>query len=176
MEETVDSRRKPIRKALINIGVILLGMAVIYFGFTAFLGTNTPFFVVSSGSMVPNLEVGDIIVVSGNSKFDNLQVGDIIVFEEPGYGSKVIVHRVHEIYDNGIRRIVTKGDHNISTDDWSVSSEDYIGKVVFSIPKVGYLTTALVPPMNYIVIVVVIATIFMLELRSNRSQEEEYSD
>lgn len=172
-EEPTQPQRKPVVKALMNIGVIVLGMAVIYFGFTAVLGTTSPFFVVSSSSMVPNLEIGDIIVVSGNTDFEDLKVDDIIVFDEPGYGSKVIVHRVIEIYDDVIRRIVTKGDHNLAPDDWRVTSGDYIGKVVFSIPKVGYLTTALVPPMNYIVIVIVIATIFMLELRSNRPDGEE---
>ncbi len=172
-EDSTQPKRKPVVKALMNIGVIVLGMAIIYFGFTAALGTTSPFFVVSSGSMVPNLEVGDIIVVSGNTDFGNLIKDDIIVFDEPGYGSKVIVHRVVGIQDDSIRRIVTKGDHNFVNDDWRVTSEDYIGKVVFAIPKVGYLTTALVPPMNYIVIVIVIATIFMLELRSHQSQDEE---
>ena len=172
-EESTRTQRKPLARAVMNIGAIMLGMAVIYFGFIAFLGTGTPFFVVSSGSMVPTLEVGDIIVVSGNTDFGNLIKDDIIVFDEPGRGSKVIVHRIHEIFDDSIRSAVTKGDHNVAPDSWRVTSEDYLGKVIFSIPKVGYLTTALVPPMNYIVIVIVIATIFMLELRSNKDDEEK---
>ena len=172
-EKPIQTHRKPLLKALMNVGVIVLGMATIYFGFIVVLGSTTPFFVVSSGSMVPNLEIGDIIVVSGNTGFEDLKVGDIVVFEQPSQGSKVIVHRVYEIYDSSTRSIVTKGDNNRTPDNWRVTAEDYIGQVVWSIPKIGYLTTALVPPMNYFVIVIVIATIFVLEIRSNRTEDDE---
>lgn len=172
-KESTQPQRKPAVKALFNIGIILLSMIGIWFGFTIFLGTTTPFFVVSSGSMVPSLEIGDIIVVDGSTDFEDIKVNDIIVFDEPGYSSKVIVHRVVGIHDDSIRRLVTQGDHNRAPDDWRVTSEEYIGKVIFSIPRVGVLTTALTPPMNYIVIVIVIAAVFMLEIRSQRTDGEE---
>jgi len=173
MEEESKSKRKPVIKALINICIIILGMVVIYFGFTFALGTNTPFYVVSSGSMVPSLVIGDIIIVNGGVDFDEINAGDIIVFNEPKYGSKVIVHRVKEIHEASTRRIITKGDHNPAPDDWFVTSEDFLGGVIFTIPRVGYLATAIAPPMNYLLIVGVIATIFILEIRSNRSEPEE---
>ena len=173
MEEESKPRQKPVVKALINIGVIILGMVVIYFGFTFALGTNTPFYVVSSGSMVPSLTIGDIIIVNGGIDFDEINAGDIIVFNEPKYGSKVIVHRVKEIHEASTRRIITKGDHNFAPDDWFVTSEDFLGGVIFTIPRVGYLTTALAPPMNYLLIMMVVAIIFILEIRSVRSEPEE---
>ncbi len=176
IQAETKGRRNPFLSALISIGIVLLGMGVIWVGFTAVLSTTTPFFVVSSGSMIPNLEIGDIIVVTGNPEFKDLKVGDIIVFDEPGRGSKVIVHRVYSIYDDAIRRVVTKGDHNSSPDDWRVTSNEYIGKVVFAIPKVGYLTTTLVPPMNYIVIVIVIAAVFILEIRAQRTDKKPSED
>jgi len=173
MEEESKPRRKPVVKALINIGVIILGMAVIYFGFTFALGTNTPFYVVSSGSMVPSLTIGDIIIVNGGIDFDEINAGDIIVFNEPKYGSKVIVHRVKEIHEASTRQIITKGDHNFAPDDWVVTSEDFLGGVIFTIPRVGYLTTALAPPMNYLLIMMVVITIFILEIRGARPESEE---
>jgi len=173
MQEDSKPKRKPIINAMMNIGVIILGMVVIYFGFTFFLGTSTPFYVVSSGSMVPTLAIGDIIIVNGGIDFDELNIGDIIVFDEPKSRSKVIVHRVKEIHEASTRRIVTKGDHNFASDDWLVTSEDFLGEVIFTIPRIGYLTTILAPPMNYILIVMVVITIFVLEIRSNRPGPEE---
>ena len=175
-EDSTKPKRKPIIKALINIGIIILGMAAIYFGFTFSLGTSTPFYVVSSGSMIPALTIGDIIIVNGDIDFDELNIGDIIVFDEPKSGSKVIVHRVKEIHEASTRQIVTKGDNNLASDDWLVTSEDFLGGVIFAIPRIGYLTTALAPPMNYLLIVVVVATIFLLEIRGNRPEPEELEE
>lgn len=173
MEESTKRKRKPAVTALINIGVILLGMAAIYFGFTFALSTDTPFYVVSSGSMVPTLEIGDIIVVNGGIEFNDVNVDDIIVFDEPTNGLKVIVHRVKEIHDISGRSIVTKGDHNLASDNWYVTSEEFLGSVIFTIPRVGYLTTALVPPMNYILIITVISIVFVLEIRNNQNRPEK---
>lgn len=172
MEELTKPKRKPAITALINIGIIILGMAAIYFGFTFALSTDTPFYVVSSGSMIPALEIGDIIVVNGGIEFNDVNVDDIIVFDEPRNGLKVIVHRVIEIHDISGRSIVTKGDHNLASDNWDVSSEEFLGSVIFTIPRVGYLTTALVPPMNYILIIVVISIVFVLEIRNNQNRPE----
>lgn len=176
-EGTNEPQRNSIFKAVKSIVIIIVGMAAIYIGFTLALGTGSPFFVVSSGSMVPTLEVGDIIIVNGNAGFDDLTEKEIIVFHEPSFGSKVIVHRIERINDGGSREIITKGDHNAVVDKWRVTADDYIGKVILSIPKVGYLTTFLAPPLNYIVIVLVIAIIFVLEINtkkpSNENKEEE---
>jgi signal peptidase len=162
LDKEIKPKRKPIVVALINIGIVLGAMVGIWFGFTVVFGTATPFFVVSSNSMYPVLQVGDIIVVTGNAPFSNLKVGDTIVFNEPGIGDKVIVHRVNRIVDN-----------NYAPDDWRVTSSDYIGSVVFTVPKIGLLTTALTPPANYIFIIIVIAVVFILEIRSQRSEGEE---
>ena len=171
-EEPKKEQRSPLTRALVSIGAVLLGMIVIWIALTVAFGTTTPFFVVSSGSMIPRLEVGDIIIVDGRIDFNILNRGDIIVFQEPLYGNKVIVHRVYTIFDDITRRIATKGDHNSGPDDWRVTSKDYIGTVVFTIPKVGLITTALAPPLNYIVIAIVIATVFMLELRTKKNEQE----
>jgi signal peptidase len=171
-EETNKVSRSPLTRALVSIGAVLLGMIAIWIALTIAFGTTTPFFVVSSGSMIPRLEVGDIIIVDGRVDFNSLNRGDIIVFQEPLYGNKVIVHRVYTIYDDVTRRIATKGDHNSGPDDWRVTSKDYIGTVVFTIPKVGLITTALAPPLNYIVIAIVIAAVFMLELRTKKNEQD----
>ncbi len=172
VKENEKKQRKPVVRALINISIVLVAMGGIWLGFTLVFGTTTPFFVVSSGSMEPVLWVGDIIVVDGHINFQDLHTGDIIVFNEPGVG-KVIVHRVFTIMDDPYRRIETKGDNNYAPDDWRVTSKDYIGRVLFIIPKVGLLTTILTPPTNYILIVLIIAAVFILELRSQKPEKDQ---
>ena len=67
-------------KGLLAFILIISGL---WIGITTILETDSPVFVVSSGSMIPVLEVGDIIVVSGKNYFNNLIIGDIIVFTLP---------------------------------------------------------------------------------------------
>ena len=71
-------------KSLIkDVIIIVVAIAVIWIGLQAVFGTSNPFYVVSSGSMIPALEVYDVIVVEGNTPFEDVEKGDIIVFYSP---------------------------------------------------------------------------------------------
>jgi signal peptidase len=171
------------------VGVLVVGMAIVWFGFRAALGTPTPFFVVSSGSMVPTLYEGDIIVVQDGGSFAAVREGDIIVFRDPvGRATelcyfvvyctrepRVIVHRVVAVEYRGGQVFATKGDHNAAPDSWRVTEEMYIGRVVQAIPRLGYVTTWLQPPLNYILIGAILVTIFLSEFyaKDQRKQRSE---
>ena len=58
--------------------IIVVAIAVIWLGLQAVFGTANPFYVVSSGSMIPALEVYDVIVVEGNTPFEDVGKGDIL--------------------------------------------------------------------------------------------------
>ncbi|MDE1829536.1 MAG: signal peptidase I [Thaumarchaeota archaeon] len=141
-----------------DIIIVVIGIAIIWVGLRVAFGTENPFYVVSSGSMVPNLNVFDVIVVNGNDPFSQLKLGDIIVFH--AYAEdKVIVHRVAEILSQDPRIIRTKGDANpgsIPGIDYPIAQQNYIGKVVYVIPQIGYVTRILTPPINYIIIAVIV--------------------
>ena len=71
-----------------DIIIVAVCVAVLWtaiaFGFGAqnsFL--YSPFYVVSSGSMYPELAMHDIIVISGYALFEDVKIGDIIVFDRP---------------------------------------------------------------------------------------------
>ena len=161
--------RKEIRYAIIiavSITIILLG---IWFAF----GELNPFYVVASGSMIPNLDINDFVIVSHNVPFNSLKIGDIIVFKSYGTDDsgqhETIVHRVAEIVtdsSNGQKVIRTKGDANpdsIPGVDYPIVQPLYIGKVVYVIPQLGVVTGILHPPINYILIgVVLIVLIYYL--------------
>jgi len=147
-----------------DVVIIVVAIAVIWLGLQAVFGTSNPFYVVSSGSMIPALEVYDVIVVEGNTPFDDVEKGDIIVFYSPKLyeqgKERVIVHRVSLDMSTDAQKIVrTKGDANpssIAGTDYPITEKEYLGKVEHVVPQVGYITQILQPPINYIIIAVVI--------------------
>lgn len=156
-----------------DIIIVVIGIAIIWIGLRAAFGTENPFYVVSSGSMIPNLNIFDVIVVQGNVPFDHVKIGDIIVFNRPNGHDKVIVHRVAEILNKDPLVIRTKGDNNpgsIPGTDFPITKDDYIGKVVYVIPQIGYVTRILTPPINYIIIAVIVGIMVVKQLGKSKSQ------
>ena len=152
-------KRSGTKSIVKDIAIVAIGIAIIWVGLRVTFGTENPFYVVSSGSMIPNLNVFDVIVVQGNVPFDHIKVGDIIVFNRPNGHDRVIVHRVAEILNQNPLVIRTKGDANpgsIPGTDFPITKQDYIGKVEYVIPQIGYVTRILTPPINYIIIAVII--------------------
>ena len=158
-----------------DIIIVVIGIAIIWVGLRVTFGTENPFYVVSSGSMVPNLNVFDVIVVNGNVPFDQLKIGDIIVFNRPVIHDKVIVHRVAEFLSQDPRIVRTKGDANpgsIPGTDYPISKQDYIGKVVYAIPQIGYVTRILTPPINYIIIAVIVGVMIVKQFGKPKTDTE----
>ncbi len=166
-------------KAIVkDVVIVAVGIAIIWIGLRVTFGTENPFYVVSSGSMIPNLNVFDVIVVQGNVPFDHIKVGDIIVFNRPNGHDRVIVHRVAEILQNSPLVIRTKGDANpgsIPGTDFPITKQDYIGKVEYVIPQIGYVTRILTPPINYIIIAVIIG-IMLVKQFGKKSESGALSD
>jgi signal peptidase len=160
-----------------DVIIVAVGVAAIWIGLQVVFGTQNPFYVVSSGSMIPVLQVYDVLVVNGNEPFENIQVGDIIVFNRPNGHDRVIVHRVETILDDRpeSKTIRTKGDANpisIPGTDYPITEEEYIGKVFYVVPQIGYVTRILAPPINYIIIAVIIG-IMIVKQYSQKSKEKK---
>lgn len=151
--------------------IIVIAVVIIWVGIQVTFGVINPFYVVASESMVPKLKVGDFVVINHNIQFSNLKMGDIIVFKEPvpekGQEPETIVHRIRAIgIDSlGNKVIVTKGDANpdsIPGIDYPIMHDNYIGKVVYVIPQLGLVTRAISPPVNYILIAIILVILFVL--------------
>jgi len=150
-----------------DIIIVAVCVAVLWIGLTAYFGAQNPFYVVSSGSMYPELAMYDIIVISGHTLFEDVKIGDIIVFDRPKDHDKVIVHRVVAVVDDDPKTLRTKGDNNqrsmVGT-DYPITEEEYIGTVVHVIPQVGFITKILQPPINYIIIAVIIGVMIIRQV------------
>jgi signal peptidase len=135
-----------------------------------------PFYVVVSGSMIPVLQVYDIIVIQGHDPFEEVEIGDIIVFDRPSDHNRVIVHRVVSITNEDPKTIRTQGDANpasIPGTDFPITEEEYIGKVAYIIPQLGYVTQILQPPTNYIIIAVVIGIMVIKQFTGKKKDADD---
>ena len=167
---------KGVIKDIIIVGI---GVFAIWIGLQVVFGTDNPFFVVSSGSMVPELEVYDVLVVQGNTPFEEVKVGGIIVFNRPSGHDRVIVHRVVSIIDDDPFTIRTKGDANpasIPGTDFPITDEEYIGQVVYVIPQVGAITQILRPPVNYVIIAIIIGIMIFKQIAKSKKEKEFHVD
>ena len=166
--------KKSISKGVIkDIAIVGIGVLVIWIGLQVAFGTTNPFYVVASGSMIPVLEVYDVLIVQGHKPFEDIEVGDIIVFNRPSDHDRVIVHRVASILDEDPKTVRTKGDANAASipgTDFPITEEEYIGKVAYTLPQVGYVTQILKPPINYVLIAIVVGAMIFKQMR-NRKEE-----
>ena len=93
-------------------------------------------YLVVSGSMEPSLYAGDMVFVNSNVDFEDVQLGDVIIFQ---YEDMNVIHRVvDEAMIDGERHLKTKGDANKVDDGFVVSTENFSGKALFHIDKIGY--------------------------------------
>lgn len=172
--------KKSISKEIIkDIIIIAIGVLIIWIGLQVVFGTANPFYVVASGSMIPVLEVHDVLVVQGHDLFEDVNVGDIIVFNRPSDHNRVIVHRVESILDEEPRTIRTKGDANPSSipgTDYPITEEEYIGKVVYTVPQIGYVTQVLKPPINYVIIAIVIGIMIAKQMIKRKKEDSTETD
>ena len=75
---------------------------------------------VATGSMVPNINKGDVVIVNQKYKENDLKKGTVIAYK---YNEKVVVHRIYKIIKTKDIIIYTKGDANNEVDKWKVSKE-----------------------------------------------------
>jgi signal peptidase len=89
--------------------------------------------IVQSGSMEPTIMTGDVVVIGKAIKY---LTNDVITFnDEEGY---ITTHRIIEANNNVYK---TKGDANREQDSESVEESQVMGKVILTVPKLGYFIT-----------------------------------
>ena len=171
-----------------DIGIVVVAVVIMWIGIQVVFGTEMltlegnqikvggPFYVVVSGSMIPVLQVYDIIVIQGHDPFEEVEIGDIIVFDRPSDHNRVIVHRVVSITNEDPKTIRTQGDANpgsIPGTDFPITEEEYIGKVAYIIPQLGYVTQISQPPTNYIIIAVVIGIMIIKQFTGKKKDVDD---
>lgn len=116
-------------------------------------------FVVQSGSMEPAIMTGDIIVVQPQ---DEYLINEVITFTSSN--QRIVTHRIMKIEEgeNAIR-YATKGDANRAGDEDLVDKEKVIGKVILTLPRLGFLVSFSKSPSGLLVMIMIPAIILILD-------------
>jgi len=114
---------------------------------------------VISGSMAPAIKMGSVVIVKPASDY---KIGDVITF---GPYSKTKAPTSHRIYDikvvDGQPVYITKGDVNNAPDARELQKRDIVGKVLFSVPFVGYAVDFAKKPIGFVLIIGIPAVIII---------------
>lgn len=149
---------------VVLVAVFLMGSRIV--GFRVFN--------VISGSMEPQYSVGDLIYVKEVNP-ESIKVGDPITFVL-NENLVVATHRVVKI-DAENKHFYTKGDANDTPDKAPVHFNNVIGKPVFSIPLLGYVSDYVRnPPGTYVVItlgVLLVIALFLPDMIRKRKTEKQ---
>ena len=165
MNKKTNCIKTVIRIALLVLAALIIGLNIYSINASRLAGNSVPMpfgvgaAVVLSGSMEPELSVGDLLIVRESAYYE---VGDVIVFQD---GKTAVTHRIVSIFDD---EVITRGDAN-NTDDSPITYSQIKGEVVFAIPLVGYAVNMVKTPIGTVCILAL--AIFLME-RSFRAQKE----
>ncbi len=170
-------RRNHVLRILLMVGILF---GITYGGVALLkvaLYSESPLMVVSSGSMIPTLNIGDIIIVRGTDPA-TITAGTIIVFHSPRSYDMPIVHRVIGVLSRGgTIYFETKGDNNPVADNWSpqpgVPADYLIGILIARIPYVGLVSLNLRGPTGAIIILALVFAIIVLEYNDAQKQKRQ---
>lgn len=138
---------------------VVLALAILLAGVR--LVGLTPY-VVLSGSMEPTYPVGSLIYVKQTDPAD-IREGDAITFRLHGE-STIATHRVIAISPDGTQ-FTTQGDANDAPDGAPVLAQDLVGRPLFAIPYLGYLSHWITnPPGRYLTVALLAALVALLVL------------
>lgn len=131
---------------------------------------------VMSGSMAPSIGTGDAVVVRPVDPA-TLQTGDVVTFRDPEGTERLITHRVRGFRVHGAYvEVTTQGDANNTTERWQVPTRGTVGRVVYRLPKLGYVLVPSASPIGRMLLVAVPAVLLgaltLLSLWRTRPEQE----
>lgn len=120
--------------------------------------------VVMSGSMEPAFHVGSVVLIA---KGRDAKTGDAIAFD---IGGNYITHRITGEDEGGW---ITKGDNNETEDPWRVEKDKVDGKIILSIPYLGYVFHFLTSKRGMRISIAVILCLILSLAMSEIGDDEE---
>ena len=114
-------------------------------------------YVILSGSMEPTIKTGSLCFINKKVDVQKIKKKDVIAFKLDD--GTLVTHRVDKINKDGI---ITKGDNNKRVDDGVVTANNYVGKNIFWIPKVGYVVMAFQSTRGKIVLITCVVLLYVV--------------
>ena len=122
-------------------------------------------FRVSSGSMEPELMVGDIILDKTVDNPEDLKVGDVITFKSSDYGDMLVTHKVIKApyEENGKLMLQTKGIAN-EVEDKPICVDNVKGIMICKVDYLGTVYNVFLSPWGLLILIALIVIIFFDEI------------
>lgn len=105
------------------------------------------FLVVTTGSMEPEINAGELIIIK---EFDKYEIGDIVTFIDKD--DFLVTHRIICLNEE---KMITKGDNNNLLDE-EVSLNNIKGKVIIHSKILGFFVLYLLKPLVFIYVITII--------------------
>lgn len=122
-------------------------------------------FRVSSGSMEPELMVGDIILDKTVDNPEDLKVGDVITFKSSDYGDMIVTHKVIKApyEENGKLMLQTKGIAN-EVEDKPICVDNVKGIMICKVDYLDTVYNVFLSPWGLLILIALIVIIFFDEI------------
>jgi signal peptidase len=156
-----------VRILLLAIAATVIGLNVYMLNATRLGGDPVPMpfgvgaAVVLSGSMEPELSVGDLILVTAQPDY---AVGDVVVYLD---GRTAVVHRIIQMDGD---TVITQGDAN-NVPDGEITREQIKGKMAMRLPLIGHAVNVIKTPIGTLVILAL--AIYLLERSFHQKKQSD---
>ena len=157
-----------IKNILLTVILVLLVIVVVASVFIKATG-NTPsiggymLFRVATGSMEPEIMIGDVILVKELSDYSAIAVGDVVTYESRSgvTAGRPVTHKVIKApyEDNGEWYLQTQGVANDIPDE-EINAEQLLGVMVVKIPFLKELYSFFLTPWGLLTIIALIIIAF----------------
>ena len=161
MRKTFNWILKIISTAIFVVLVLIIAVLILYIVRVNMLANDNRLgavriniYTILTQSMYPTIKAGDVVVTykEDNNKYNT---GDVITFISQNNAGMTITHRVVEVISlNDEYSYKTKGDNNNTADNEIINGNNVVGRVVFKVPKAGYIQQFLVSKTGWIVAVI----------------------
>lgn len=119
--------------------------------------------IVESGSMEPAIHTGSIVVIKAQSAY---QVGDVVTFGADTKEHVPTTHRIVALQPDpatGQLSMTTKGDANEENDPETSLVSSVIGKVIITVPYVGFMIDLARKPVGFVLLIGIPAAIIIID-------------
>jgi signal peptidase I len=161
---------KSIQKKLYWVVLSFLAVVAVIIAISAFnIPNDYKILSVLSGSMEPTIKTGSIVVVKPEKDYKK---DDIITFIDPDKPRYSVTHRINKIQKvKGEIIYSTKGDANKTSDTNNIRINDIKGKVLISIPLLGYAVNFAKSQTGLLVLIIIPAVIIVYNELMNIKKE-----
>lgn len=132
---------------------------------------------VISGSMMPEYNIGDILI-SHEREPNDIKIGDNIVYigKKADFKDKIVSHRVvDKKEENGKYKFITKGINNDIADP-EINEDQILGVIVYRPVILSFIGSIMASMLGYFIICIAIIIIISIQIVKTIMEKDEEED